>query len=103
MTHAPLFHEGECRLLDVVPAGDDTHQRLIAWRWSDPDDYALIVVNLSDAVADGRIRIEELPVRGEHIFEDRLTGERHLWPRSAQGPGLYVRLPSGGAHCFLAC
>lgn len=102
VTRARLFHEGEWRLLDVVPAGDDTHQRLIAWRWRDPEDYALIVVNLTDAAAHGHIRVEDLPVRGEHIFEDRLTGERHLWPRSAlEATGLYVRLPSGGAHCFL--
>jgi hypothetical protein len=103
VTHAPLFHEGEWRLLDVERAGDDTHQRLVAWRWRRHDDYAMVVVNPTEAAAHGHIRVEELPIRGDHTFEDRLTGERYLWPRSAlEAAGLYVRLPSGGAHCFLA-
>jgi hypothetical protein len=62
----------------------------------------MAVVNPTDAAAHGHVRLEELPLRGEYVFEDRLTGERYVWPRSAlEAPGLYVRLPSGGAHCFL--
>jgi hypothetical protein len=62
----------------------------------------MVVVNPTDAAAHGHIRVEELPVRDDHTFEDRLTGERYLWPRSIlEASGLYVRLPSGGAHCFL--
>jgi hypothetical protein len=101
-TRDALFHEGEWRLLDVVPAGDDSHQRLVAWRWRRHHDYALVVVNPTEAAGHGHIRVEELAIRGDQTFEDRLTGERYLWPRSAlETSGLYVRLPSGGAHCFL--
>ena len=104
VTHAPLFHEGEWRLLDVSPAGDDTHQRLVAWWWRRDDDYAIVVVNPTAAAAQGHMRVEDLPIRDDHTFEDRLTGQRYVWPRSAlDSAGVYVRLPSGGAHCFLAC
>lgn len=102
VTRDPLYHEGEWRLVDVEPAGDDSFQRLVAWRWRRDDDYAMVVVNPTDAAAHGHIRLETLPVHGDHTFEDRLTGERYLWSRSAlEASGLYVRLPSGGAHSFL--
>jgi hypothetical protein len=100
-THDPLFHDGDWRLLDLGPAGDDSYLRLAAWRWRRHDDYAIAVVNPTEAAAHGHIRVDELPVRGGYTFEDRLTGERYLWPPSAlEASGLYVRLPSGGAHCF---
>ena len=103
VTGDPLFHEGEWRLLDVEPAGDDSHGRLLAWRWRRQDDYAMVVVNPTDGAAHGHIRAEGLPIRGEHTFEDRLTGERYRWQRSTlESNGLYLRLPSGGAHCLLA-
>ena len=41
------LHEGEWRLLPPSPAGDDTYETLIAYRWRASQALALVVVNLA--------------------------------------------------------
>jgi hypothetical protein len=102
------FHEGEWRLLDVLPAGDDSHENLVAWRWRGDHRAAapplqIVVVNLGDGAAQGHVALTgDLPPGDTLTFEDRLDGQRYPWPRAtldADG-GLYVRLERGGAHVF---
>jgi hypothetical protein len=101
------FHDGEWRLLELSPAGDDSHENLVAWRWrGHPVDAPLriVVVNLGDGPAQGHVVLGgDLPTGGETLaFDDLLDGQRYPWPRAAieTGGGLYVRLERGGAHVF---
>lgn len=96
-----VFHDGEWALLDAGPAGDGTHEDLIAWRWRRADDLRVIAVNLGHRAAHGHIALGDLPAGSAWDFEDRLTGARYRWTREAlTATGLYVRLDGGRAHVF---
>jgi hypothetical protein len=97
-----LFHAGEWRLLDADPAGDRTHQDLIAWQWSLGERRAVTVVNLGAGSAQGHVRVGPLPSGEQWEFDDQLTGARYRWSRdSLTRTGLYVRLDAGGAHLLI--
>lgn len=71
---------------------------LVAWAWSGADARHLVVVNLSDEVADGRIRLAGVG-GGPVILRDLLTDECYLRDGETAGSdGLYVELPPWGAH-----
>jgi len=73
-------------------------EHLVAWTWTGPDERFLIVVNLSDDKADGRIRLAAASA-APIVLTDALTGERYLRDGAAVGSdGLYVALDPHGAH-----
>ena len=95
------MREGDWRLCDVEGWPDNAScASLVAWCWSSARGRHAIAVNLSDAIADGRIRLPWSDLRGRTFtFEDALRGERYA--RSGDeldATGLYVRLPPRGAH-----
>lgn len=99
----PAFHDGDWRLLDVAPAGDESWSDLVAWRWQAGGETWVAAVNLGRAVAQGHVRVNnELPVRDRYVFEDALDGRGYPWERRALAGagGLYVRLEVGRAHVF---
>jgi len=106
---APIFHAGEWRLLDVAPAGGpgDRHLDLLACEWRDTDDLRVVVVNLSDARAAGRVRFP-LPGAGARneamagvILDDLLHDVRYERNRrEIEETGLYVELGPWDAHIF---
>ena len=73
-------------------------EQLVAWTWVTADAGHLVVVNLSDGAADGRIRLEGLrpaPV----VLTDLLSAERFLRDGATAGTdGLYVALAPRGVH-----
>jgi hypothetical protein len=73
-------------------------EQLVAWTWVTAAAGHLIVVNLSDGAADGRIRLEGLrpaPV----VLTDLLSAERFLRDGATAGAdGLYVALAPRGVH-----
>ena len=73
-------------------------EHLVAWTWIGPDARFLVVVNLSDDKADGRIRLgaaSAAPI----VLTDAMTGERYLRDGASVGSdGLYVALAPHGAH-----
>jgi hypothetical protein len=100
-TDADVFHTGEWKLLEVQPAGDDTFQDLIAYRWRQQSDNRLIVVNLAGRTAQGKVR-EVAPALSQNcLFCDSLNGSEYL-RESADlvSHGLYVRLAPYQAHAF---
>jgi hypothetical protein len=99
----PIFHDGLWKLLTVWDASDDTFSDLIAYRWRDAAELAVIVVNPGPRVAQGHVRLEEdVPTVTACDFDDRLTGARYRWTRAALlDRGLYVRLDPGQAHAFI--
>ncbi len=70
----------------------------MAWTWIGPGARFLVVVNLSDDKADGRIRLaaaSPAPI----VLTDALTGERYLRDGAAVATdGLYVALAPRSAH-----
>jgi hypothetical protein len=97
--NADVFHTGEWQLLEVQPAGDDTFQDLIAYRWHRLSDSRLIVVNLGNRTACGRVR--KAALSQNCLFCDLLDGSEY----SREGAdlvsnGLYVRLGPYQAHAF---
>jgi len=102
LANADVFHRGEWELLAVESAGDPSNLALIAYSWTLENVIRVIVVNLSPAAAQGKVRLTQgLPESSHLIFSDALTGKDFTWDRTEVGSqGLYVRLDANRAHCF---
>jgi glycosidase len=46
---------GKWQLCECTRWGDDSHEQLVAWSWSRPQARHVVVVNLSDGRAEGRV------------------------------------------------
>ena len=91
------LRDGQWRLCDCSGWPDnDSYRRLVAWCWP----RALVVVNLSDAPAQARVRLPWTDLAGRTWeLTDRLSGER--FPRDGDelaAEGLFVALDGWGAH-----
>jgi hypothetical protein len=101
IANAEVFHAGEWQLLEVQPAGDDTSQDLIAYRWHHQADCRLIVVNLGSRTAQGNVQQATAGVSRNSVFCDLLDGSEYLWERAElDSSGLYVKLAPYQAHVF---
>src|SRR3954452_22994886 len=77
-----------------------SHENLAAWAWTRPDAGHVVVVNLSDAPAQGRVPLPWPEVaRAIPTLVDLLTGAQ-LERDGAElvDPGLFVDLPAWGFH-----
>jgi hypothetical protein len=98
---AEVFHSGEWKLLDVQPAGDDTFQDLIAYRWHHEADSRLIVVNLGGRTAQGKVRGAGVGTSQTCLFRDVLDGSEYVREcPDLDRNGLYVKLAPNQAHAF---
>jgi hypothetical protein len=93
------MRRGEWRLAAIDGWPDNRScDRLAAWTWTTAGHADLIVVNLSDERADGRVALDRVaagPVR----FADLLSGD--IYDRDGAdiaANGLYVRLEGRGVH-----
>ena len=79
---------------------NDSHRRLVSWCWDAPETRELVVVNLSDAPAQARVRLPWEDLRGVRWdLVDRLDGTR--FERGGDDlawEGLYVALDPWAAH-----
>jgi hypothetical protein len=80
--------------------GNRTNENLVAWSWTRPDAGCVVVVNLSEASAQGRIPLPwPALAHGTRNLADLIAGA--LLPRDGSelvDPGLYVDLPAWGFH-----
>jgi len=95
------LRSGEWLLCDCTGWPDnDSHRELVAWCWSSPAGRHLIVVNLSDAPAQGRVQLPWDGLSpGTWTLTDALSHQR--FERSGDelaGEGLYVALNRWGSH-----
>jgi glycosidase len=97
---APVFHDGDWRLLEVARL-DDSSDAILAWQWARGRVRRVVVVNLGSATAHARIPGIDLPDGDVFAFQDLVDGqsyERHRDDLAANG--LYVRLETGQPHIF---
>ena len=94
---------GDWRLCDCTSCPEDPHPQLVAWCWSNPQARYLVVVNLSTADAEGRVRLPWRDLAGrtwglaDRLSEDRFTCSGDELARE----GLRVTLADWGSR-FLA-
>lgn len=94
------LRDGDWRLCDTEGWPDNaSHEQLVAWCW----ERELVVVNLADAPAQGRVRLPWGDLGGAAwTLTDRLDGRTFVRDGDAlAADGLYVELGGWGAH-FLA-
>ncbi len=101
ITDADVFHSGEWTLLDVHPAGENSHENLIAYEWQLQGARRVVVVNLGSVTAQGVLRMGGLDRGRKFIFHDELNDERHERDgEELERHGLFVRLEPNRAHVF---
>jgi hypothetical protein len=99
------LRSGDWRLCECLSwsDADESHHQLVAWCWSSSDARHLVVVNLSPARANGRVRLPWGELAGRTwSLADRLSG--HCFERSGDelaGEGLDVSVGVWGSQ-FLA-
>jgi hypothetical protein len=102
ITSAPVFHEGEWRLLPVNRAweGNESYHNLLAWFWRSARIFKVVVVNYSAHQSQCRLLLPLPPEITEHIiFKDELTGTIYVRDAAEVGrQGLYVDLKPYHAH-----
>ncbi len=95
------FREGGWRLCERTGWPDNSSfLHLLAWGWRQADERCLIVVNLSDVAAQGRVRVPwEDVAGGPWRLADIFSGAVYLRDGDEmRDPGLYVDLGPWGFH-----
>jgi hypothetical protein len=95
------LRDGEWQLCEITGWPDnDSYRRLVSWCWSTPASRHLVVVNLSDAPAQARVRVPWGDAGGRNWdLADRLGGQH--FERSGDevaSDGLYVALDAWAFH-----
>jgi hypothetical protein len=104
----PLFHEGQWRLIEALPAGGVDSDRswgdVIAWSWTGAgDQLALAVVNYSHQEAHCVVRLSADWLQGRRWLLDDLMGDAYLELDGNEmiHPGIALSLPAWGYHVFM--
>jgi hypothetical protein len=100
---APIFREGQWVLCKCAGWPDNpSYQNLVAWSWINGDGRCLIVVNLSESAAQGKVEVPWDDLRGETWrLADPLSGD--TYDRSGDEmryQGLFVDLKPWACHFF---
>jgi hypothetical protein len=99
----PIFRDGEWQLCEITGWPDNhSADNLVAWRWVMGDDRRLVVINLSNGYAEGRVlaRWGDLGVR-QCRLEDVIPGTTYVRDLDEMASvGLFVKLGPWGFHFF---
>jgi hypothetical protein len=101
MLHRTTWRDGQWHLCERSGWSDnDSYHNLVAWRWVNGDERCLVVVNLSDARAQGRVQVDWNDVGGRMWrLHDALSGA--TYERAGDeisSAGLYVDLAPWSFH-----
>jgi hypothetical protein len=98
------FHDGAWRLCERTGWQDNaSFLNLVAWCWRKGDSRCLIVVNLSDAPAQGRVKVPWDDLEGRH-WRLKEIFTKDVFDRNGDdlcGEGLYADLPARGFHLLV--
>ncbi len=105
LLRVPALRDGEWRLLECAPAGDDdpSFEGVIAFAWErNPEERVLVVVNYAPHEARARVRLPFPDLAGGRLrLEGRLGGASYERDGDALlAEGLGVELPAWGDHVF---
>jgi hypothetical protein len=101
--NAPIFRDGEWQLCACSGWSDNpSYKNLVAWNWVKGDDRRVIVINLSDSIVQGRVRLPWNELRGAKWL---LTDAFSDWSCDRDGdemagPGLYIELKAWSYYFF---
>ena len=99
----PIFRHGEWNLCETTGWPDNhSADNLVAWRWVMGDDRRLVVLNLSNGYAQGRVHAQwaDLGV-GQCRLVDGFPGTSYVRDvDEMESVGLYVELGPWGYHFF---
>jgi hypothetical protein len=98
---AAAVRDGVWKPLDVAPAGDDTFDHIVAYRWRARDDRVVVAVNPGKAVAQALVVVDDdFAGPGAWTLDDAMDGRQYAWNRDSAQTPLFVRLEPGRAHLF---
>lgn len=101
ISNGDVFHAGEWTLLDVHPAGEGSHEHLIAYEWQLEGARRVVVVNLGHATSQGALRLSDFERGHRYIFHDELNDASYERDgEDLSRNGLFVRLAAHHAHIF---
>ncbi|CAL6035770.1 Alpha_amylase catalytic region [Hexamita inflata] len=84
-----VWHEGKWTYKDVQ--GTNDCWRLMAWTWETADQSVLVVVNYSDQMGSGKVRLDVND--GKIVFEDKMTGmKQEADGQDVRKNGLFVQM-----------
>jgi hypothetical protein len=101
VTRKRVFRKGYWQLCECLGwAENENYINLLAWNWLDGDSRFLVVVNYSNKIAQGRVKIPGRDLQGRNWrlndAMSEITFERN--GDEMQGEGLYVSLPPWKSH-----
>ncbi len=102
VNHA-VFRNGHWQLCERTGWPDNaSFQHLLAWCWADGGNRYLIIVNLSDAAAQGLVKVPWDELQESHCrLSDALSPATYERDGNQMfAPGLFVDLAPWAAHCF---
>ena len=104
--NSPVFRAGDWKLCERAGWPDNTSfESVVAWNWDRNGDCYLIVVNLSDGIAQAQVKVPWDALGGKQWrLTDQLSGV--VYERGGDemiSPGLYVDLQPWGYHFLRLC
>jgi len=98
-----VIQSGQWKLLtpSIAWEGNDSFQKMLAWRWEYQQTIKIIVVNFSDSVSQCRLFFAKEFNTQEIVFTDDLAGvEYQREARDVINNGLYIELQPYQSHIF---
>jgi 1,4-alpha-glucan branching enzyme len=103
ITNHEVFKKGIWRLLDVNASweGNNSFNNILAWNWSFAGHQRLIVVNYSNTVSQGRIKLDVEGYEENFKLIDLLNNTTY-WRNSEEvhHTGLFIELQAFRSHIF---
>ena len=102
LANSPEFHGNGWKLVEMRDSGDRTSTDLIAYMWPGERGVKLVVVNLSNGTATGRIYFsDDFLASPSFRFDDLLNNQTYERQNAdLKRWGLFIKLNAFGAHIF---
>jgi hypothetical protein len=102
-THVPLLEAGKWKMCNLTGWSDNMScDNLVAWTWEDGDTRLIVIVNLSNASAQGHLQLPWRNLEG-HVWGLRDPLNETFYERNGselEEQGLYVDLGAYNYHFF---
>ncbi len=103
ITKAKIFKEGNWKLLETLPAGDNdnTYENLMAWQWHYNNQVRIIIVNYNNTTSRCRLKFKLNINSDEFTLTDLLNDVKYKRSKKEiVEKGLFIELKSFNSHIF---